>query len=440
MTFSLRLPRRELAFGLVISSIHSVQHLFYRLLPPLIPLLALRLDIPLWQLGLLASVYLFAGGIGQAPMGILADRIDRMYVIVPAIAVMAVGYLLFAASPALGPSLLTLHVRGDTFTGTYQLMLIGMFVAGIGYSAVHPVGYPLISSNISEENKGKVLGMWGSASKVGDTVAPVLVALLILVVSWELIIVAICLFGLLYAVALSLFFRRFDFDTRPPEENPHLSNSGSDSEWKVSPRRFVLQMGVILFAFCCVLFATNGLITFVPVFVTDVYAYSVSMGGFTLPAESVANVYFSAFLISGALSQLAAGALADVFDQRLLIVCLLCLSATGVFVLALATLNPITLLFVFVCLGGTIFGLNPVRDSLISQITPAAYEGRTFGYFWTIILLVGSAYPVVIGYLADEIGIRASFSYLGIALLLGIACIGLLYSPRIYREPTSIDS
>jgi MFS family permease len=97
--------------------------------------------------------------------------------------------------------------------------------------------------------------------------------------------------------------------------------------------------------------------------------------------------------------------------------------------LALATLSSVVLLLVFVYLGRTIFGRSPVRDSLISRITPTAYEGRTFGYFWTIVLLVGSAYRVVIGYLADEIGTRASFSYLGIALLLGIGCIGLLYSP-----------
>ncbi len=444
---SLRLSASEWRFGLIISSVHGVQHVFYRLFPPLIPILVVGLDASLWQLGLLVSIYLFAGGLGQAPMGILVDRFDRRYILLPAIVLMSVGYLIFVLSSVAGSTVPPIELRETTFTGTYLLMACGMFVAGVGYSGIHPVGYPLISSNVTAENKGKILGMWGSAAKVGDAVAPLLVAVFILVVSWEWILIGVSLFGFLYVGWLGVVFERGGIETAPPTKPPAVGDSAEGAETATGaetdasqpsrltavPQQFLFPLVTILAAFCLILFATNGLITFTPVFVTDVYGYSVSVAGVDIPRESVANAYFSALLISGAVSQLIVGALADRFDHRLLLLSLLSVTTVGLGVLALVTLTPLVLLAVFVLVGGCLFGINPVRDGFISEITPAAYEGRTFGYFWTVVLLVSSAYPIAIGYLGDTVGLQASFQYLAVGTVVGMVGIGLLYSPRIYK-------
>ncbi|MEA1930675.1 MAG: MFS transporter [Euryarchaeota archaeon] len=447
------LSTHEWRFGLVISSVHGVQHLFYRLFPPLIPILVIGLDSPLWQLGSLVSIYLFAGGLGQAPMGILVDKFDRQYILLPAIGLMSVGYLLFVLGSAVGPALPAVELFGHSFSGTYQIMAGGMFVAGVGYSGIHPVGYPLISANISAEGKATVLGMWGSASKLGDTLAPLLIGGLILVVPWEWILVGVSLFGFVYASWLWLVFRASGIETRPPSTLGEASAGGSSrastgrssrdssgaagGSWRANPRQFLYPMVTILLAFCFILFATNGLITFAPVFITDVYGYSLSVGDLVIPSESVANAYFSVLLLSGALSQLLVGAVAKRFDYRLLLIGLLALTTAGLAVLAVRQLTPVVLVAVFALVGACLFGINPIRDALISDITPPAYEGRTFGYFWTIVLLVSSGYPLVIGYLGDTVGIQASFQYLAAGTLVGIAGIALLYSPRLYRQRTS---
>ncbi len=432
----MKLSQHEWRFGLVISSLHAVQHLFYRLLPPLIPILVLGLEASLWELGLLVSLYLFAGGIGQAPMGVLVDRFDRRYLAVPAVCLMSVGYLIFVLGSVIGGALPTVSVLEYSFTGTYQLMAVGMVAAGFGYSAIHPVGYPLISANIAADNKGTVLGMWGSASKVGDTVAPLLVGVLILALPWEWILIGVSLFGFVYAGWLLVVFSQESVETRPPEA---VSGVESTADWKAAPRQFLLPIGTILLAFCFILFATNGLITFTPVFVTDVYGYSLSIAGLAVPAESVANFYFATLLLSGAVSQLLVGSLADRVDHRLLLLSLLLVTTVGLVVLASVTLTPLVLLGTFVLVGGCLFGLNPVRDALISEITPAVYEGRTFGYFWTVVLLVSSGYPLAIGSLADTIGIQASFRYLAVGTLCGMVGVGLLYSAAVDR-PTAGDN
>lgn len=443
------LTHDEWRFGLVISSVHGVQHLFYRLFPPLIPILVVGLDTSLWQLGLLVSIYLFAGGLGQAPMGVFVDRFDRQYILLPSIGLMSVGYLVFVFGSVAGPAVPLIHLFGHSFTGTYQIMACGMFIAGVGYSGIHPVGYPLISANIGAENKGKLLGMWGSASKIGDTVAPLLIGGLILIVSWESILVGVSLFGFCYAGWLWLLIQRGAIETRPPsthrdETTHHAETAAGDADAQSSvtatPRQFLVPMATILLAFCFILFATNGLITFTPVFVTDVYGYSLSVLGVDIPSESVANAYFSVLLLSGAVSQLAVGVLADRFDHRLVLLALLASTTVGLGVLSLVTLTPLVLLGVFALVGGCLFGINPVRDALISDITPPEYEGRTFGSFWTIALLVSSGYPLVIGYLGDTVGIQASFQYLAVGTLAGMVGIGLLYSPRLYRRRSPTTS
>jgi MFS family permease len=80
------------------------------------------------------------------------------------------------------------------------------------------------------------------------------------------------------------------------------------------------------------------------------------------------------------------------------------------------------------------WGLNPARDSLISEITPADREGRTFGYLWTGALVIGSASPVIVGYVGELAGLQQAFALLAGVTVLSAVPIALLLSPRVYRR------
>lgn len=435
MRFSFGLTRNEWVFSGIISSLHAIQHLFYRLVPPLIPILAVDLAIPLWQLGMLVSVYMFVGGLFQAPMGVLADRTDRTYLAASSIGLMAVGYVVFASALTVGLFLPSIYLFGYGFSGPYQVMSIGMVVAGIGYSGIHPVGYTLISANIAADRKGTVLGMWGSASKIGDAMAPLLIAVFVLIVPWAWILLGVAVFGFGYAIWLVRYLQRSRFETAPPSVDSDRNKlDESDEAWRTEPRVFFVPIAVLLVFFFAVLFAGNGLVAFAPAFVTDVYGYSLTVLGVAIQPESVANFYFAALLISATLSQLASGVLADRFDYRAVLVAYLSVSTLGLMLLVVVTLTPITLLIVFVLVGSSIFGLNPVRDALVSDLSPDQYEGRTFGYIYTVALVGSSAFPTVIGYLADMVGLQASFGFLALGTVLGLVCVVSLYSSRIYRQ------
>lgn len=434
--------RREWAIALVLSASHGAQHFFSRLIPPLIPILVVVLEMPLWKLGLLVSVYSLGSGFGQTPMGILSDRHDRRFILAPGLALLSFAYVVFSLSPTLGAVVPGLSVAGYSFSGAFIVMNVAMAIGGLGASVTHPTGYPLISENVGEARKGRALGMWGSAAKLGDAAAPALIGVLILVLAWHEILLVLGLLGLVYAGVLFGVLSLGGLETRPPE---HESRGGRQPDegvdvWSADRRVFIYPMLAILVFFAARMIATKGVNTFVPAFIVDVYGYSFDAFGITLAPESFANFYFSALLLTAAVVQLGTGALTDRYDHRKVLLGFLGVTTVALGLLSFVTLSPLPLLVVLLVVGGGLWGLNPARDALISDITPPEREGRTFGYLWTAAQVIGALSPVFIGYIAGITGIQDSFKYLALATLAAAVGIGLLFSKQVYAEPDSSEA
>lgn len=437
------LSRHELRFAVIVSSTHLTQHFLMRLIPPLIPILAVALEYPLWQLGLLVSIYSFGGGVAQAPLGILSDRYDRLYILPTGLSAAGASYVLFAMAPVLGRAVPSLPILGYTFEGGFIVMGLAMLGVGLGAAVVHPTGYPLISANVSEDNKGKVLGAFGSFSKVGDAAAPAVIGALILVLVWEQIVLILGVVGVAIGGALFLALRGEEYITVPAgrdEDDEADDDESSQRALAADNRTFLYPLVVIYVFFITKMFSSNGLNTFVPVFIVGVYAYSFELLGVFLEPESVANFYFSALLLSAAASQLVVGGVTDRYDPRAVILGCLGIATVGLVTLAVVDLSPVFLLLVLVVLGAGLWGTNPPRDALISEITPAEREGRTFGYIWTAVQLTGSVMPVLVGYVLETNGFREGFLIISAGTVLAFVSISLLFVDRIYVPAAELGS
>ena len=424
------LSRKELRFALVISSSHFTQHVYYRLLPPLIPVLAVALAYPLWQLGLLISIYQFSSGLAQAPLGVLSDRIDRRYLLPTGLALTGGAYVVFAAAPVLGAPIQSLSVFGYDFDGGFLVMSLSMVIIGIGLSVVHPVGYPMITANVDETSKGKILGIFGASSKLGDAATPAVIAVLILVLAWERIILLFGVAGVLYGIALFAILRGDRYETAPVGADEDATDTAG--EGGRDRRQFLYPMVAVYLYFITSMLATRGLNTFLPVFVVAVYAYSFEFGGVHVGAESVANVFFSVLLLSGAVTQLFLGGLTDTHSPRKLIVYCMGLATAGIVALVAFDLHPVFLFAVVAVLGAGLYGVNPPRDALISDLSPPEYEGRAFGYMFTASMMTAAPLPAIIGYVLETVGMREGFLVLAVGPVLAAVAIALLYSDRVY--------
>lgn len=443
------MQRREWLFAGVISACHAVQHVYLRLLPPLIPLLAADLGFALWKLGLLVGARSAADGLGQTPMGVLSDGHDRRLILSSGVAVMGGGFVLFALAPMLGSVVPHFELAGYAVTGTFAVMFVAVLIAGVGSSAVHPTGYPLITANISGEYKGRALGIWGSSARLGDATIPLLVGVLILVTIWEYIILVTGILGIVYALVLFVVLGREDFDTAPPEERSAPGDENEDDEgiWSTDRRLYVYPVLAVFAFFGFRSIVTGGVTTFVPAFITEAYAYTFTLGEQVIEPESIANFYYTVLLLTAGVTQLAAGELVDKYDHRAVLLGFLSLAAVALTILSFAQTSPAILFVVLLFLGAGLWGLNPARDALISDITPEDREGRTFGYLWTGTLLLGAVAPVVVGYIGDVASLRDGFQLLAAMTVISLVPIAVLYSDRIYvnieeyrsEEPTTED-
>lgn len=433
------LSRRELRFALIIGSSHFTQHIYYRILPPLIPVLAVALAYPLWQLGLLISLYSIGMGVAQAPLGILSDRIDRQYLLPTGLALTGAAYIVFSVAPILGAPLQAVTFVDYSFEGKFLIMSLAMVVVGVGLAVVHPVGYPMITDNVSSSDKGKVLGIFGASSKLGDAAAPAVIAVLILVLSWQQIILLFGVAGVLYGAVLYAAFRTGEYETVPSGQRTEDNDAPSNNTRNRDRRTYIYPMVAVYFYFITSMLSTRGLNTFLPAFLVAVYAYSFEVMGMQAGAESVANVYFSLLLVAGAMMQLVLGGLADTYDSRLILLWCMAVATVGIVALALFDLHPLLLFVVIVILGTGLYGVNPARDALISDLSPPEHEGRTFGYVFTAVTLTGAPLPTVIGYILEMVGMREGFLMLAAGPVLAGVCIALLYSNRVYLTESDVN-
>ena len=435
------MDRGERFFAVTMSGVHGVDHLLKRLFPPLVPLWAVAFGFPLWKLGLILGVRSFGSAVGQAPIGHLADRYDRRYMLPAGIALIGIGIAAFAVVPLIPSLAFEVALAGFTIESRFAFMLVAMFAAGVGSSAVHPAGYPLIIANISEDDRGKVLGMWGSAAKFGDGLAPAFVGILLIVIGWSEIIIGFGALAVIYALFLAGVLGTFE--TRPAENGPQDAVDGTTDasvDGGLDRRIYLYPILAVFVYFVIQIAATAGVTAFLPQFITAEYGYTFSSGGFSFTAESTASFYFSALLLVAGVAQLGTGALADRYDVRVILLGYLAVGSGLLAFFALVPLGPVALIGVLALLGVTLWGLNPLRDALISNITPPGREGRTFGYLWTGALLVASGAPAVVGYVGDLVGLRFAFAVLSGVILVSAAPVLLLLSDRVYVEAGAAEA
>lgn len=418
----------------VLGSVHFAQHVF-RILPPLLPVLALSFGYPLWQLGALVSLYFAGSGFGQAPMGVLADRYDRRLIVPPSVAAMGAGYLVAAGAALLpDPAAVAVVVAGAPLTDGFLVVGAGSLVAGLGASAIHPVGYPLVVANAPPEREGRALGAWGSAAKLGDAAAPLAVAGLMLVAAWHEAFLLFGVVGLVYGAALAPALSSGLVETRPGGRRAAEAGDPVDAA-PTSRRDYVYPFVALLVFFAARAFSEKGLKAFLPTFVATAYGYTLVVGGVRLPAESLADVYFTVVFLVAAVTTLVTGRLVDRYDPRAVLVVVFAAATGTLVVLATGRLSPVALLVVLAALGATNWGWVPARDAITSDVAPPTREGRTFGYLHAVSHLFSAVAPVGIGVVAGATTLREGFLVVAAVMVAAVAAVAALFSRRVYRAP-----
>ena len=382
---------------------HGFNEFYSVIVPPLFPFLVPDLGISYADTGLLVVVFFVTYSVAQLPVGRVANHYSARRLLVGGQALLSVGIALVAFAP------------------TYETMLAGMVVAGVGGSTYHPTGMSVISDAESESTHGRSMGIHGMLGTFGTVVAPVAVGGLALAFGWRPALLAGALAGLAFAVALAVLFPRAVPDA-PPETSfvAALRTSlgagtlraagGRVSTFLRSP-----AMLVLIGLFAVVGAEVRAVQSFTTLFAADAVGGDAAFG----------NQMFALTMVAAGVASTAAGAGVDRMDRRLFAGACFALTAVAVAGVAVLPLGRLGLAVGFVVLGVVMYSVYPATNALAAGLSTEDSSGDVFAVTQTAAALGGAAGPFLLGSVADATTLSTGFlSTAGIAGV-GVVVVGL---------------
>lgn len=151
---------------LSISSIPLVMTLGNSMLIPVLPVMEKKLGISPFQSSMIITIYSIVAIILIPVAGFLSDHIGRKKVIIPSLAIAAIGGLIAAWA-------------GWKMDNPYSIILIGRALQGVGAAGAFPIVLPLVGDLFkSDEDVSSSLGLIETSNTLGKVLSPILGAFL----------------------------------------------------------------------------------------------------------------------------------------------------------------------------------------------------------------------------------------------------------------------
>jgi MFS family permease len=367
----------------VCSALHCVNDAFFAVIFPLLPLLAVDLDLSYAEVGLVKSLFSGASSAFQLPIGLLAERWGEYALLVGGNAWVAGGLI------------------GMGLAASYLPLLALTVLGGLGGNTQHPLAAALVSRNAPPGQRATAVGTLNFAGDLGKIAAPVVVALIAIPYGWRAALIGLGVFGLLFSVAalrLPIDRGRLSPTSHGQDEVGSPGATGSRTAARVrgwgidQPLRFSLLGGIGLIDS-----STRGAaLVFLP-FVFQEKGLDAAQVSWLL----------TAIFVGGALGKFGCGPLADRFGTTtaILLTELVTVGALALFPGAPILLVPaLALAFGFV-LNGT----SSVLYAMVADLVPESRRSRGYGLYYTLVNGSSAVAPVLYGMLGDREGLLAVF-------------------------------
>lgn len=371
---------------LALSICHFIHDIYSSFLAPLLPLFIEKFSMSLSQAGLLASAAQIPSLLNPY-IGTLADRISVRYFIILAPAMTAVPMSLIGLAPS------------------YGVLLILLFITGISVAVFH-VPSPVMISRLSGTKKGLGMSFYMTGGELARTLGPLVAVGAVSLMGLEGFY-PIMIFGLIASYWLYFKFRDMPVNV---DKRRHVSAMETWHEM----RFILLPLTAILVARG---FMHASMTFFLPTFI------KLETGNLWL-----AGAGLTIFEGAGVIGILAAGHFSDRFGRRRILLASLLGAPLSLllFVWSGGWLRYLALLFS----GFTILSTTPVMLALVQEHAKNSPSAAN-GFFMMISFMARSAILVIVGLIADLVGLHATYLISAALGLLGIPFILML--PKVDR-------
>ena len=377
----------------LLSATHAANSVYNRVLTTVFPLIMADFGLSYSQVGLIASAYAAGNSLFQFPISFAADYTGRRRTV-----------LIFSLVLNALPVLLYGWVPG------YSLLLLLVFLSGIGSSAYHPSAVALVAEE-SPERRGFAMGIFKAGGDFGSVITPAAVGwLAVSLASWRTAAQIFVFPGLIAGFLVWMYLR----DT-PVERGP-IRQEAKSTIWALLRNRAMIAM--LLLSSCRVM-VLRGFITFIPLLLVEKFGYTTSGVGWIL------TVYF----IFGTGSSVVLGKLSDRFKYTTFIVGTM---SVGTLVLALLPFaEAVWALFPLLFIMATTLG--PSQGPILAVMTEMIDEksrASSVGLLYTVNEVAATVSPFVGGLIAQQVGLQRSFFFYSALTLLATSLSVLIHLIR----------
>jgi FSR family fosmidomycin resistance protein-like MFS transporter len=368
---------------LALSIGHFIHDVYSSFLSPLLPLLIEKLSLTLTQAGFLSTIMQLPALLNPY-IGVLADRISVRYFVILAPAMTAVPMSLIGVAPS------------------YSILLLLLFITGISVSIFH-VPAPVMIAHLSASRKGRGMSFFMTGGELARTIGPLVAVAGVSLLGLEGFY-PVMIFGLTSTGWLYLKLRDV------PVGDVHSKRNVSALQTWRKLRYILWPLTLILFSRG---FMHAAMTAFLPTYINQ------ETGNLWL-----AGIALTLFEVAGVAGVLTAGSMSDLFGRRKTLLVSLIGAPLCLFVFTLS--GGWFRIAALLVTGFTLLSTTPVMLALVQEHgrrSPAAANGL----FMMISFIARSAVVVVVGFIADRIGLQATY--------LISAAMGLVGIPFIFRLP-----
>ena len=348
---------------------------FYLLLPFLVKEMGLSYS----QAGFLVTVRVAANLLVNIPAGMLVDIIGKKGLLM-ALALIATGVPYFLVGIS------------------HNFFWVALFMAfvGVGNYLWHPAAISTLSEKYPDK-RGFAIAIHAIGPNIGESVAPLLVGVLLLYMSWRNVLFLNLIPGIVIAFILWKFlFGKLNSRTQ--------SKKGlSAKEYLAGMKKMAQNPSILALVLVAGMrsMTQQGLHTFLPIYLTNDLGLS----------SAVAGLYLSVTQTAGMIGTPIAGSISDQNGRKRVLTA--GLFSTSVVLVILAYFQ-FTWLFVtgLAFLGFFLYAVRPVIWAWVLDLSPKELGGSAVSFFSGSQSLLSSLSPVICGFIADRWGILAAFYFL----------------------------
>jgi FSR family fosmidomycin resistance protein-like MFS transporter len=389
------LGRERLVFLSLVTGGHTVIHWFQTMFAVVLPSITQGLGLTEIQTGYLQSARQLTSGTMNLPAGLLADSFARFRaaILASALLFMGLGYFCFSAASGLGGA------------------VVGAALIGLGTAAWHPPAMGALSARFPER-RATALSIHGMGATVSDTLTPLGVGALLVVVFWRDFLHAQLLAGIVAAFLVWLgLARQFAQAAARPSG---WSLAGDVRSVLVNPAFLAVSLADGLMAM-----ARQVILTFFPLYIQ----IGLGRGAFEL------GVYVALLHGMGTVSQPVLGVLADRVGRKAVLVPSFLL-LTGFYLLLGRVAPGWPLGLLVLAIGMFFYTLVNITTAAVLDVAGSRTQSSAAGLSTALTQLIVLPAPILAGWLVHRFGYGAGFHLAAGFMAVGAA---VMLPVRLYR-------